>query len=162
MAVQYPLDPRKPDQIQILHMMEDVVSQYQGSPLVRETAVGQLRGLANNDLRGQVRRLVQFVKDNVTYVRDPDGAEYLITPDRLLTTWHQSGFMAGDCDDHVMLLNALLGSVGIPTKCVGVKFGNSTDFNHVISGVYCCGQMFLIDPCAKGKSQPVYNETLMT
>jgi transglutaminase-like putative cysteine protease len=141
--------------------MEGVVAQYQGSPLIREATVGLMRGVTNNDIRTQVSRVTQFVKDNVTYIRDPEGAEYLVSPVRMLSSFQLYGFMMGDCDDHVILLNTMLGSIGIPTKCVGVKFGNSSEFNHVISGVQCCGSFQLIDPCAKGATQQVYNETLM-
>lgn len=159
--LQIPLAEDKPDQEQILQIMEGVVNQYLGVPLIREATVGLMRGVANNDIRTQVSRVTQFVKDHVTYIRDPEGAEYLVSPVRLLTSYQNFGYMMGDCDDHVMLLNTMLGSIGIPTKCVGVKFGGASEFNHVISGVKCCGGFQLIDPCAKGAIQPVYNETLM-
>lgn len=141
--------------------MEHVTSTYSASPLVREFTVNLLRGLPNNDLRGQVNRVTQFVKDNVTYIRDPEGSEYLVSPERMLQGLIDYGFIGGDCDDHVVLLNAMLGTIGIQTKPVGVKFGGSTEFNHVISGVYLPGSFLLIDPCSKGKVQPTYYETLI-
>lgn len=141
--------------------MEGLVGQYLSTPLIREATVGLMKGVANNDIRTQVLHVTQFVKDSVTYIRDPEGAEYLVSPVRMLQSFQAYGYMMGDCDDHVILLNTMLGSIGIPSKCVGVKFGGSSEFNHVISGVQCCGGMQLIDPCAKGATQQVYNETLM-
>lgn len=160
-ALQIPLDSSQPDQTQILQIMEGIVAQYVGVPLIREVTVGLMRGVNNNDIRAQVSRVTQFVKDNVTYIRDPEGAEYLISPIRMLQGFLAFGYMMGDCDDHVILLNTMVGSIGIPSKCVGVKFGNASDYNHVISGIQCCGSMQLIDPCAKGPVQPVYNDTLI-
>ena len=142
--------------------MEAVVQQSKADSAIRQLAVQILAGLPNNDLTGQVNRLAQWVKDNVTYVRDPADAEYLVMPLRMISDWNTSGVMIGDCDDHVMLLNSLLESVGFTTKPVGVKFGGSAEFNHVVSGVLRAnGQWELIDPCAKSGPQPVYNETLM-
>lgn len=140
--------------------MEGVVAQSSQSPIVRETTARLMQGLRNNDIPGQINRVINFVKQNVTYIRDPYDGEYLITPERLLAGYQGYGFMAGDCDDHVMLLNAMLGSIGIPTKCVGVKFNGSGEFNHVISGIIVNGKMTQVDPCAKGATQQIYFDTL--
>lgn len=142
--------------------MEAIVQQSKSDSTIRQLAVQILAGLTNNDLAGQVARITQWVKDNVTYVRDPVDSEYLVLPLRMISDWQTSGVMIGDCDDHVMLLNSLLESVGFTTRAVGVKFGGSADFNHVISGVLRGdGNWELIDPCAKSGPQQVYSETLM-
>jgi transglutaminase-like putative cysteine protease len=141
-------------------MMEQVIAQDKIDASVRELTVSLMMGVANNDLRTQVARVADFVRKNVTYVRDPEDSEYLIAPTKMISDYHSQGVMFGDCDDHVMLLNAMVGSIGIPSKAVGVKFGGSPTFNHVISGVICCGSMQLIDPCAKNGPQQVYTETL--
>lgn len=158
--LQFPLDSRLPDQVQILKIMDQVASEYSREPLIREFTVRLMRGIANNDLRAQVRRVVDFVKQNVTYIKDPNDSEYLVSPIVLLENYNEYGHMAGDCDDHVILMNSMLGSVGIASRAAGVKFGGSQEFNHVISAISCCGTTFLVDPCAKGQVQPVYNETL--
>ena len=159
--IQLPLDSQQPDQTQILAMMESEVASCASDPSVRELAVSLLQGVANNDIRTQVLRVAKFVRDNVTYGRDTDDSEYLVSPLKMIGDYYTQGVMFGDCDDHVMLLNALAMSLGIPAKAVGVKWGGSTEFNHVISGVQCCGSLQLIDPCAKSGVQRVYNETLI-
>jgi len=159
-VVQFKLDNRQSDQVQILRIMEHITAQYAQEPLVREFTVSLLRGLPNNDLVGQTRRLIQFVRDKVTYVRDPDGAEYIVSPTRLLQGFIDFGYMAGDCDDHVVLLNTMLLSIGIPARPVGVKFGGADDFNHVISSISLKNETVLVDPCAKGSNKPTYFQTL--
>lgn len=141
--------------------MQSVVATYEREPIVRETTVRIMSGLPNNAIAAQVARCVQWVKDHVTYVQDPMDSEYLVSPVRMLSSFYDLGYMAGDCDDHVILLNTMLGSIGIPTKCVGVKFGGSGEFNHVISGVYVGRSMVFVDPCAKGRSQPSYIDKLI-
>jgi len=142
-------------------MMEGVVTDHVNDPIVRETAVAILRGLGNNDIAGQIMAITRWVRENVTYVRDPLEGEYIVTPDRMLNSWFVGGYMAGDCDDHVVLLNSLLGSIGVPTKAVGVKFGRSAEYNHVISGVSYNGRLQLVDPCAKSGNQQAYNDLLI-
>lgn len=141
--------------------MQRVVANSAQLPIVREVTVSIMNGLPNNAIREQVGRVIRFVRDRVTYIRDPEGSEYLVAPERLLQSYLANGYMAGDCDDHVMLLNAMLGSIGVSTKAVGVKFGGSGEFNHVISGIYLGGNLMLVDPCAKGNTQPAYYDTLI-
>jgi hypothetical protein len=150
------------DQRQILQFLEVAREHYSNVPLVREWAVSQLGGVRDNDLFAQVKAILDSVKKHMVYVRDPVNAEYVISPIQLIQTIMSRGVARGDCDDHVMLLNSALGSIGFPTKFVGVKFppGQATEFNHVISGIIINGQMFLADPCAKDNNQLVYKDTL--
>lgn len=149
------------DATQILQFLEMANERYLRSPFIRQFTVSLMGGLDNNDVMGQTQRVIDFVRKNLTYIRDPVDSEYVISPVRLLTDWQTTGTMMGDCDDHVLLLNSMLGSIGIPTKFVGVKFGVTDVFNHVVSGVEVGGQLHLVDPCAKQNTQPHYQETLM-
>lgn len=160
-ALQFRLHDGESDSTQILKFIETSTRAYALVPAIREFAVSLLGGLENNDQIGQANRLIDFVRQKLTYVRDPVGGEYIVSPVRLLQDYQTKGFMIGDCDDHVLLLNSLLGAVGIPTKAIGVKFGVTDKFNHVVSGIQLRGKLYLVDPCAKRLPQPVYQETLM-
>lgn len=63
-------------------------------------------GLRQKDFAGEARRLCDFVRDHIRYVRDIADVETLHDPVTLL----QIG--AGDCDDKAILLAALLLSIG--------------------------------------------------
>jgi len=160
-SAQYPLNSLSSDASQILAFLEEAKQQYLRVPFIREFTVNLLSGLDNNDQVGQVNRVIDFVRQNVTYVQDPTDSEYVISPVQMLDRWQRTHSMYGDCDDHVLLLNTMLGTIGIPTKFIGVKFGNSDVYNHVISGVELEGQLFQVDPCAKGVRQPQYADTLI-
>lgn len=160
-AIQVPLGDLAGDAHQILAFLEGVKQLYIRAPEVREFTVSLLRGLQNNDQIGQVNRIINFVRSNVTYIRDPIDSEYVVTPVQMIKQWQTKHFIGGDCDDHVLLLNTMLGSVGFYTKFVGVKFGQTDVYNHVISGVEFDNQLFLVDPCSKSARQPTYTDTLI-
>lgn len=73
-------------------------------------------GLLQKDFEGEARRILAFVRDDIRYIRDTDGVELLHDPVTLL----QIG--AGDCDDKAILLAAMLGSIGHPTRFIAIAF----------------------------------------
>lgn len=148
--------------VETLVLMEQLADNQAEDAAVRDYALFRVIGrISNNDVAGQAERLANFVRDHVTYVRDPVGHEFITSPKVMLEQIDQHGYTFGDCDDHVMLLSALLGSVGIPAIPVGVKLGASRGFNHVIVSADINGEWIDIDPCAKLKGQPVYTERLI-
>jgi transglutaminase-like putative cysteine protease len=98
----------------------------------------------------------------MVYLADPDGGEFIQTPLVLLNTIGQKGFAYGDCDDHVVLLGAMLTSVGIPARAVAVKLHGADHYNHVVVEYPLNGGTVLIDPCAKTVATPHYRDRLVT
>jgi transglutaminase-like putative cysteine protease len=98
----------------------------------------------------------------MVYLADPDGGEFIQTPLVLLNTIRQKGFAYGDCDDHVVLLGAMLTSVGIPARAVAVKLHGSDHYNHVVVEYPLNGTTVLIDPCAKTVPTPHYRDRLVS
>lgn len=150
-----------PDSYQIIRILQALGEQFGRIPAVRESAIMVLGSMANDAAGYQVQKLTDWVKQNVTYVKDPDGSEYVISPLRMLDQIASNGRTAGDCDDHVLLLNSLLKSVGLDARPVGVKLYSKTRFDHVISSVFFNSQWHDIDPCAKFSPQPDYMERLV-
>lgn len=104
-------------------------------PAIRKKAfeILQRRGVANRDWNGELTALHGFVQDTIRYVRDPvdtlgehttRGIETLATPAATLK------YGAGDCDEHSVLLSALLGAIGHPSRfcAIAVRGGK---FSHV-------------------------------
>lgn len=85
---------------------------------------GGTDGVAQKDFDGEVRRLFQYVRDGIRYVRDPVGRELLASPAETLATG------AGDCDDKSILLAALLGAIGYGWRFVGIALAPG-QFSHV-------------------------------
>lgn len=161
-VIHIPLGNGLPDAHQIIANLNDLGEKFARMPVVREFTVRVLGdSIGNNNLELQVTRVFQFVKDHVNYVRDPVWTEYVISPIRLITIINNGMIPAGDCDDHVLLLNSMLGSIGFPTRSVGVKLMTGDRYDHVISQVKVRGTWKDLDPCAKERSQPDYLEKLI-
>lgn len=85
---------------------------------------GGVRGLPQQDFTGEARRLFEFVRDRIRYVKDIEGVETLHPAEFVLSQG------AGDCDDKSLLLAALLLSIGHTPRFVAVAF-EPEQFSHV-------------------------------
>lgn len=103
------------------------------SPRIRALAIDIVRkaGVREKDYYGEASALYNWVRDNIRYLRDPIDQETLLQPEHMVFAENGNPApMAGDCDDQVVLLMALLGSVGMESYPVVV----GTDpkmFSHV-------------------------------
>lgn len=93
-----------------------------------------------NDTQEKVRRLYSWVSQNIRYIAIYAGAGGFVPHD----TQSILDNRYGDCKDHVVLLEALLESVGIASSPALINLGNShrlptlpimSPFNHVITYV---------------------------
>jgi transglutaminase-like putative cysteine protease len=100
--------------------------QHEGAanPYIRRCALLATRRVRNRDNAGELRAVLDWVKHNIRFRGERD--ETIQTP--LLTL--QMG--AGDCDDHAVLLAALLKALGYDTRFVTVAAdAGSNDYSHV-------------------------------
>jgi len=160
-VVRQPLLANYSDEWSIIATLQQLVEDYGRNPQLRAFAISLLTSVKNNDVRRNVSVLTEWVKEHVTYLSDPDGAELLQSPFYMLAEIQKRGKVMGDCDDHVLLLGSMLISIGIPTKVSGVKINNGSWFNHVIITVRIFNQWIDIDPCIKDGMQPIYSERLV-
>jgi len=97
------------------------------SPKIQASAVKILKAaqVAPKDYTSEMVAIHNWVRDNIRYTRDVVGQETLYPPEYVM---YQT--QAGDCDDMSMLVAALCGSVGIPTrfKVIGQTPGS---YSHV-------------------------------
>ncbi len=157
-----PLDPSQPDAFSIIARLNQLGDVFSRDPRIRLFAETLLHGgMRDNDQPAQAEAVLNFVKTHVRYVRDPQGGEYIYTPEAMIRNIQANGFALGDCDDHVLLLNSLLGSLGFAAQAAGVKLWGSDRYNHVISRVAINGYWTLLDPCAKGVPMPNYRDVLI-
>jgi len=132
---------------------------YAQFPFVRRVALAVGAPRYNNDTDGMLRNILAFVKSRMTYVPDPDGFEFVTAPDILLADILQRGTAYGDCDDHVLLLNTMLQTIGFTTKFTAVRLNDTSQYlDHVIATVWQNGTWVDYDPCAKFKPQPLYSD----
>lgn len=114
---------------QTLGIMRRIVRRYKRYPPLRELALDIIDGLdgfnGRKNFSGQVKRLQNYVRNTIQYVRDVTDVETVQTPDYTLKK------RAGDCDDQAVLLAALLESIGHPTRFVAIKTSPIGPYVHV-------------------------------
>lgn len=94
--------------------------------------------LRPKDHAGEILEVFDFVHDRIRYVWDTNGVEHVHTADQVLAQ------AAGDCDDKVILLGALLESIGHPTKTYAMGFRRG-ELTHVILLVCYKGEWVALD-----------------
>lgn len=109
---------------------------------VRERALELVRDAAPNGEREELRRVFEYVRDAVRYVKDVRGVDTLQTPTATLER------LQGDCDDKTLLLAALLESIGYPTRFVVAATKPGQSYNHVYLEAYAAseGRWIALEP----------------
>lgn len=118
------------------------------SPKVRALATSILEkaGVPEKNYPAEMVAIHNWVRDNIRYTRDTHGQETLLTPEYIISG--KPGSMNGDCDDKAMLVAALLGAIGIPTRFVVV--GVTPDrYSHVYLQAKPRDQWIALDPIMK-------------
>ena len=120
--------------------MAQLVRQGRTDIRIRELAVQLVGWIPPKHWRHEVEALFNFVRNNIRYVRDIHQVETVATPVKTLE------YSAGDCDDMVVLLSALLEAIGYETRFVamGLQPGH---FQHVfLEARLPSGEWMALDP----------------
>lgn len=119
--------------------MANLASQAKTTPRIREQALAIVGAVPGKDFRSEMDRIFVFVRDNIRYTRDIVNVETVQTPAKTLD------YKQGDCDDQVVLLAALLESVGIEARFKAVGF-TPGHFQHVYLEARDNGEWIGLDP----------------
>ncbi len=113
--------------VQTMKYMRDFANAAVVNPdqIIRGRALSLLGDLPPRKYVDEIKALHGFVRDNIRYVRDPDGVELVQSPEKTLEVGQ------GDCDDKATLLGALLKTVGAPARFVAVGFSGGP-LSHVM------------------------------
>lgn len=122
-----------------LQIMADLASQAKRDPQIRELALDVVRYVRPKDYAGEAAAVFDWVRQNIHYRRDVRGVEVVTWPQKTLE------YSAGDCDDMVTLLAALLEAIGQRVRFVamGQRPGR---FSHVFAEVLLAGEWVAMDP----------------
>lgn len=139
-------------------LIEQLIATGSDHPVVRQTAAGILDAVAARDATGEVTALFSWVVHSLRYTQDPVDTEYVQSAPKLIERIYQ-GQGIGDCDDYVVLLGALLESVGYPVHVVLSQADPyRSDYSHVYLEVELDGELVTLDPIlprpAPGKKLP--------
>ncbi len=108
-----------------LRLIGEAIREGSVDPRVRRTAAGIVAACAQHDELAQLAALHRYVRDEILWVRDPDGVEWLTEAAQTLT----EGFE--DCDGLTAAFGALARSVGFPIAIVAAGPTAGGPFAHV-------------------------------
>lgn len=87
--------------------------------------------------QGKIGSIFDFVKSKMKYVRDPLHQELVAGAAYHYDTLGTLGYARGDCDDHTVMLGAMLESVGYPTRIATARMKpGEGSFDHVYIEVH--------------------------
>lgn len=124
---------------QTVRLMRDLVEAGKTDPEVRTAAVDVVYLTPQRDELAEVEAVFRFVQGHIRYVRDIEGVETLMTPEKVL----EAG--VGDCDDKSMLLAAMLEAVGYRTRFVVAGYHEPGQVEHVYVQALARGQWIDLD-----------------
>lgn len=161
--IRLPLHGADADALEIIATLKALSVQFGRDYRIREFTVSLFPSdMGNNSLGRIIRLIASFVRDHVIYVPDPIGTEYIISPLVMIERIQTEGRVYGDCDDHVLLFNAMALSVGYEVRVAGVHLNRRDVFDHVISQVFHDGRWIDVDLCVKGAAIPDYDEKIVS
>lgn len=107
----------------------DLIRKGRKNPQVRLTAARIIQHCPNKDYMCEAKSISRWIQNNIRFTRDIYHVELLQGAEVTL----QEGY--GDCDCHVILLNSMLQSIGIPTRVVLVASRKALPkhFNHIFT-----------------------------
>jgi hypothetical protein len=109
--------------------MQRLVDSGSRDLVVRETAIRAIQsaGVSPHNVAGQIDALFEYVRDQVSFINDPVGTEWVQAPRYTLQV------RGGDCDDRAVLLASLLRAIGVASsfKAVAADPRNPESFSHV-------------------------------
>jgi transglutaminase-like putative cysteine protease len=109
-----------------LRLMAVIAKRYSRIPCIIILARQITAGVPNKDFAGEAAAVQQWVQQNIRYTRDVAGLETITLPTYTLQ------MRCGDCDDHSVLVAALLTSIG--HRCRVLAVGPSRDnLQHVFT-----------------------------
>jgi transglutaminase-like putative cysteine protease len=126
--------------IQTYNLTEDtvghllVIARTQAvAPEVRRVVESIVRGIPEKQWSLEMQGIFAWVKNNLRYLRDPEGTEYVQTPIRHIINVDTNGASFGDCDDASLLLATLLRNAGFKVKFVIISSPGHVGpgYNHI-------------------------------
>ena len=129
-----------------LDVMRALAHSQSATPIVRQTAIGIVRGVAGTSTALQARLIREWIESRVLFMPDPLGTELLHEPAALISHIHKEGIVHVDCDD-VALLAATLGrSIGLRARFVAVSFSPKAPYSHVWTELAAGQRWMPVDP----------------
>ena len=122
-----------------VNQLRKLIYEDMNHPKVRILAQQITKGLNTN--LGKARAIYNWIKQNIYYVREPEGMDIYTSPSRTIELGR------GDCDEVSSLFASLSGIVGVPVK-LRVVTQNNKIWSHVYPMALTNGKYLPYDAAA--------------
>ena len=120
---------------------------------VRNLATEITKDIPQGDYSSEMLALYYWVCQNIRYVRDPQGVEWVQSPRKTIE------FRSGDCDDMATLIAAMLMALGNQAEFAVVAFGAVPVWSHVYAQVPTKQGKITLDPVANRMTEEMHGRT---
>jgi len=103
-------------------------------PSVRQLAETAIQ----KDPQDHVSSVFDFVRDTFPYIPDPNDTELFIHPRKIAEDYFSGKVRSGDCDDHSLLVSAMLSSIGYRVRISLIAI-ETYELDHAVAQVYLEG-----------------------
>lgn len=114
-----------------LDLMANIIRASSQNYYVRRWAEKMVQGIDSSDSLGKVEAIFNYIKGNTSYLRDPQGTEFLKTPLVSLQLLEVGDRPLLDCDCLSILSLSLLKSIGFPVALRASSYKSNGKFTHV-------------------------------
>jgi transglutaminase-like putative cysteine protease len=126
--------------------MQRLALMDQDNPAMRQLAEQIVSGITQKDYTSEYAAILNWVRANIRYVRDPVTIEQVKTPRATVETG------SGDCDDMATLIAALVGHLGGRSRFSAGAFARGPSGRPVLAHVWAeafdpsSGAWVVLDP----------------
>ena len=131
---------------QTIKRMFELVGSAVTDPKFQELVYNIVGGLPGKDYQGEIRTILNWVKQNIRYTKDPYGVELVQDP------WTTVNRGRGDCDDMSILVSAMGEVLGNPSRFITVSTRPDKEPCHVYSELNLKGRWLSLDATVPGSS----------
>lgn len=115
-----------PGTLQTLEIMAQAIRSDAVNPTVRQIALQIVRDCPGHAFDCEIQKLFDYVQKRIVYRHDPINLERVQDTIRTVQV-----FKTGDCDDKIVALAGLLGSIGHISRLVVIGQSSRSQFGHV-------------------------------
>jgi len=122
----------------VLLKMRELTNKDTANQSIIEFTNDLVSDLPERNQKEEAKRIFEFVRDKIRYVKDPFRVETVYSASKTLDPvktedgWNLAGRMQADCDCKSVVAATMLQSIGMPTRFVAIKTPfKPTGFSHV-------------------------------
>ena len=131
----------------IAQILKDIVLKSRESRVVRLFALKILKeaGIRPKDYLGELEAIHNWVRDNITYRKDPAFLDTFHEAERTIKDFLYNDGTSGDCDDHAVLVASLLISIGHVPRLVMTNSMPGGKYTHIYTEVLYQGKWLCLE-----------------